>query len=331
MARLFTTTGGQLKPDTKPTTFTTLSKEKKTPPKIVFGTTALKWIHSLVDIHSQEVGWYAIVDERPEYTFFIRDVFYPKHSEANGGTCEISTDGESDMANWLMDNNRLDDIEKVRLWGHSHHTMGTGASGQDESQALDRMTSTQSFLIRIICNKSGEISCSFFDWDNQVRFDHIKWTVEDDTPSHWEEAKATDIASVMSGDLSTKKKLKAIREISEKEYEIDWIREKVTALKKVNIPVSQYVGINYSGSHRTNKNDVAIANSTHAGGNMPGNKNQESLFLRDPSHKSEKESVNELESGLQRNLDGDPDQDILSDIEVKSMIADFDRDYIKTE
>jgi len=74
------------KPDIPKTNYTLLNPPKMTPPTIIFGTTALKWIWSLVDIHPLEVGFYAMVDERPNYTFFIRDVFYPKHSEANGAT-----------------------------------------------------------------------------------------------------------------------------------------------------------------------------------------------------------------------------------------------------
>lgn len=74
-------------PDKQKTTYTMLSSKSKKPPRIIFSSKALKWIEALVDIHDQEVGFYGVVDSRENYTFFVRDIFYPKHSEANAGTC----------------------------------------------------------------------------------------------------------------------------------------------------------------------------------------------------------------------------------------------------
>ena len=55
-------------PDKPKTTYSLLVRkgETKTPPRIIFSTTSLKWIKALVEVHSLEVGWYAIVDELEE-------------------------------------------------------------------------------------------------------------------------------------------------------------------------------------------------------------------------------------------------------------------------
>ena len=224
-------------PDKIKTTYTTLNPESKIPPRVIFGTTALRWIHALVDLHEHEVGFYAVVDERENYTFFIRNVFYPKHSEANGGTCEISPEGETEMMNWLCTHEMEDDVPKVRLWGHSHVNMGTGPSGQDEKQAMERMNSTRSFLIRIICNKIGEISLSFFDYNNKIRFDHVKWEVENDSDNSINDRKLDDIANtITAANMTTIEKIKKINEITIKDDQSNFIREKVKELKIANIP-----------------------------------------------------------------------------------------------
>ncbi len=226
-----------MKPDKIATTYTVFSPERKIPPNIIFGTRALKWIAALVDLHTHEVGFYAAVDKREEGTYFIRDVFYPKHSEAHGATCEISPEGETDMINWLCDNGKEEDIEKIRLWGHSHHTMDTGPSKQDEDQAMERMKDTQSFLIRVICNKDGEMACSFFDYENQIRFDHIKWTVEEDDASSYAESKMETINTIMA---DTGKpaidKIKDIKKLSSEDNETSEIRAKIKELKELNLP-----------------------------------------------------------------------------------------------
>jgi len=230
------TTGGQLKPDKQKTTFTLLNPEKKTSPRIIFGTTALKWIHAMVDLHPQEIGFYGIVDERPNYTFFVRQIFYPKNSEANSATCEISTEGEGGLVNWLIDNNKEDDISRVSLWCHSHHNMGTDPSGQDEEQAIKRMDSTQSFLIRAICNKAGEMSISFFDYDNKIKFDHIKWEIENDIDEAYSDSKINNISNVISSIKTSSEKLIEINNIINKDDQSDKIRKKIEELKKVNLP-----------------------------------------------------------------------------------------------
>lgn len=225
-------------PDNCKTTYTMLKPETKTAPTIIFSTTALKWIKALVEVHNEEVGWLGIVDERPNNTYFIRDIFYPKHEEANGGTCEISTEGESLMANWLIDHNRIDDCSKVRFWGHSHHNMGVSPSSQDESQSIEKIKHRKTNFIRAICNKKGEMSVSFYDYSNQIRFDQIRWLSEDDTPSSVMDEKASKIFEILS-DISTKRKdqfFEIIKLINCEDVLYEDIKKKVEDLKKTNIP-----------------------------------------------------------------------------------------------
>lgn len=249
-----------MKPDDRKTTYTKLQTETMVAPKVVFGTTALKWIQALVEAHTTEVGFYAIVDERGEgddKNYFIRDVFYPKHSEMNGSTCEISPDGENEMMEWLLDHGREADIPKVRFWGHSHCNMGTTPSGQDESQALARMAQTRSYLIRAIVNKSGEISISFFDYNAQIRFDNVKWEKEDDIGEDIIGAKLARIQEILNdGEVSPSDKLLDIARTTMSDDQMDSINKKIKALKVENAPpkttIVGYQGGRRGGGHQTN-------------------------------------------------------------------------------
>ena len=333
------------KPDTPKATYVVLDPPTKNAPKIIFGTTALKWISALVDLHPQEVGFYAIVDERPNYTFFIRDVFYPKHSEANAGTCEISPEGETDMMNWLIEHGREGDLEKQRFWGHSHHTMGTSPSAQDEKQSLERMNNTHSFFIRAICNKAKEMSVSFFDFANKVRFDHIKWKVEDDYVEKSDEERVSLINETLTQEgLSASDMINNIKNIIDDDY----IEKKIKELKEVNLPkatITHYPPYNnhqqsyneynppydyntrFSLGKKKNLNQQTLFDTSQ--GNMPGNRS----IANNTNSKSEQD---ELEAGFTRNMgypfpypddyddDDDTKQDIINQEELENAMKNWE-------
>ena len=236
-------------PPNKKTTYKVLKKEKKIAPTIIFSNTAIKWVEALVNGHDTEVGFYAVVDEKEDYTFFIRDVFYPEHDEANGATCEISADGEAQIMNYLLDKEREDDITRIRFWGHSHHTMGTGPSGQDETQALQRMNDSKAFLIRGICNVRGEMSISFFDYENQIRFDNVVWKIEETDNNKLSVEKLETIKNMLETDFKEdpSKTIKEVNDILDKDIEMEEIVNKVKKLKKKNIPVAKSYTYNAMG------------------------------------------------------------------------------------
>jgi hypothetical protein len=160
---------------------TSILKERDVP-VVIISKKADVWIKVMVDEHEAEVGFLGIVDEiqhngKPAY--YVREIFYPKHQRMDAGTCEISAEGETEIANFIMDRCESD-VEKIRFWGHSHHTMGTSPSGQDEKQAIERMEGTQKYLIRAICNKSGEMSISFFDYETMLKHEDLPFIVECD-------------------------------------------------------------------------------------------------------------------------------------------------------
>jgi len=231
---------GKFRPDNRKTTYRMIANESLKPPKIVFSTTALKWIRALMDEHDTEIGFYAIVDERGENEYYIRDVFYPKHELVTHGTCEISPEGETEIMQYLIDKDRTDDIQKIRFWGHKHPgSNNTSPSGQDETQAMERMNSTGAFLIRAICS-GDEISTSFFDYDRQIRFDNVNWEVEESEAEAIISDKLDRVREVLNSNENTEvtahEKFTNIATILTVDDEMSKIRAKVKELKDVNVP-----------------------------------------------------------------------------------------------
>jgi hypothetical protein len=231
-----------VKPTDDKCTYTSIDDDAKSPPTIIFGLTAIRWIKALVDNHSEEIGFFGLVDERPNNTFFIREIFYPKHQLVTAGTCEISPEGETQIVTWLCDHNRTEDLGKLRLWGHSHHNMGVSPSGQDETQALERMKQNQAHLIRVIVNKSGMMDVSFFDFTRLIRFDHIKWSTEYQESDVVMNEKLSMITTLLAETDTPAEKLNKISVIIDADPETDKIVEKVKKLKETNVPTSPSSG-----------------------------------------------------------------------------------------
>lgn len=218
------------------TTYTMLTPETKTPPTVIFSQTSLKWIKNLIKAHSGEVGFYGIVDEKEDYVFYVRDIFYPKQQLVTAATCEISIEGGTMVAEWLINHDRSDDVGKMSLWGHSHHSMGVEPSGQDNSQALELIKTNGHYLLRVIVNNEGYMNVSFFDPVKGIRFDHVKWDEEKIDGDALAAERVANISSVMAEDIPPKEKMEKIRLLSSEDLEEKKIIEKIEALKKVNIP-----------------------------------------------------------------------------------------------
>jgi len=232
---------------------------------------ALKWVEAIVDVHSTEAGFLAVVDERVRQVdvidknkkiigqedqnyYFVRDIFYPKHYEANGGTCEID---EGHHAEWLFNNDKDDDVPKIKFWGHSHVNMGTGASGQDENQAIERMTGTQSYLLRAIANKRGDLSISFFDYERMLRFDNVQWEAFNDLETDIDSARAEIISLILSNDaLSATDKIVRIGKVTKEDPELEQIKLHISRLKETHIPKTPVI-THHKGGMYPNKSSVS--------------------------------------------------------------------------
>lgn len=241
-----------MKPTDDKCTYTSIDVRAKIPPSITFSAMSILWIKALVENHSEEVGFFGVVDDTEPNTYKIRDIFYPKHQLITSGTCEISPEGEAQIVNWLCEHGRVADLSKLRLWGHSHHTMGVFASHQDEQQSLERMNQNQSYLIRVIVNKDYKMDVAFFDYERQIKFEHVPWTIDAPTEAEFQailDEKLALIASVLAETKSASEKLSEIDKITKQDPVADEIKAKVLKLKALNVPVQTAHGYSGDGYH----------------------------------------------------------------------------------
>lgn len=139
-------------------------------PVLFFSHMAIQKMMIYVATCEQEVGWLGLVDVYDNNCYLCTDV-HLLHQEVNGGTTEITPEGLVLFAEEVG----FDEMAKCHLWGHSHVNMGTSASSQDEDQMSLFKENSMEWFFRIICNKSGKISVSFYDYKAGYVIDDCKW------------------------------------------------------------------------------------------------------------------------------------------------------------
>ena len=135
-------------------------------------------IRSIVKIADEEIGWLGLVTKAGN-TFTINEIFIPKQ-RVSSGTCELDESSIGEIANSLVQAGRADDLNRIRLWGHSHHTMGVFASGQDDTQGEQLAKQCNDYFVRMICNKRNEIRTDIYLPQLGFIVNDIKHEVVDD-------------------------------------------------------------------------------------------------------------------------------------------------------
>ena len=233
-------------------------------PEIFITKKALLWVESIVDLHSTEVGFYGSVIDEGDGKYIIDDIFYPKHDLATAATCEISSAGMTDVMEYLISKDRVDDIGRLKMWGHSHVNMGVGPSGQDEEMGLELAKDNGTFLIRMITNKKGIMGITFYDMVNKIRFMDLPISVLEASadPSHvMEDISMITTDSGMDPALALAEIEYCIKTWRNGGISIDEIDEKVKELKLVNIPAPTHNQFNNSYGRFASRDKIWNSNT----------------------------------------------------------------------
>ena len=160
-----------------PHKFKTKSILMRSDPKVLIASKAYALMWHIVNQSSEEVGWLGIVKEEGN-DFVIEDILIFKQ-EVDMGTCEISPEGLAEVGMELVESHPegVDVLNRLRMWGHSHVNMGTGGSGQDDSQMGVFEKSGCPYFIRGILNKKGKMEFNIYLYDRGLRIEDAEWCV----------------------------------------------------------------------------------------------------------------------------------------------------------
>lgn len=139
-------------------------------PRIFATPVALYKMRYYIDNTDKEIGWLGYVTKLADTQYLIEDVFLLKQ-KVHAATTEIDAEALAKLATDLIKQGEdgMAKYNKIRMWGHSHVNMSTGASGQDDNQMNEFATSD--FYIRLIGNKRGEWNVCLYDY-----VDNLLWS-----------------------------------------------------------------------------------------------------------------------------------------------------------
>lgn len=158
-------------------------------PRIILTRDAYKDTLHLVDICPVEVGWMGHI-QRVGQDLLVHKIFIVDQ-QVNGSTCELDSEALGLYAMSLLfepDGEEL--FNSIRFWGHSHGTMDTSPSGQDEQQLRELASRSGDYFLRGIFNKHGRAEFTLALPSQGVWIRDLPWEVEHELDmarhEHWQ-------------------------------------------------------------------------------------------------------------------------------------------------
>ena len=149
---------------------------EKFAPKISINLNAMNKMKEYVRQSDLEIGWLG-TSRRVGNVFYIDDVFLFRQ-EVHATTTEITTEGLNEFAmDLLYEENGVEIWNNMKVWGHSHVTMPTTPSGQDDKQIEVFAENAEDFFIRIIANKSGDFRIDLYDFTTGVIYEKLPYEI----------------------------------------------------------------------------------------------------------------------------------------------------------
>lgn len=142
-------------------------------PRIFSTIKAMHKMRYYIDKTQDEIGWLGYVTKVDSNSYLIEDVFLLKQ-KVHSTTTEIDPEALASMATDLIKQGQegIAKYNTIRVWGHSHVNMSTGASSQDDNQMKEFATSD--FYIRLIGNKQGEWNVCLYDYEHNILWSKLQ-------------------------------------------------------------------------------------------------------------------------------------------------------------
>lgn len=137
---------------------------------------AMEKMYYYVGIVADEVSWMGKVTRLNNTEFLIEDV-YLIDQDVHPTTTEFTNEGNTEFLTKLVEEEGIEAVNKIRLWGHSHVKMGTTASTVDDEQMKEFSQVNDDYMIRLIANKDGRIELTIYDWNRNLKIADAPWSL----------------------------------------------------------------------------------------------------------------------------------------------------------
>ena len=147
-----------------------------THPTIYINYTALAKMKQYVDNCSKEIGWLGKSIKNEDGSYTIEDV-YLIQQEVTGVTTELDENAMMEFFQQIRSEKGIEEVQKIRVWGHSHVDMAVFASSQD-NETFEEYYRDCNYFIRIIANKKSKMKIDLADKEAGLIYNNLPWFVK---------------------------------------------------------------------------------------------------------------------------------------------------------
>lgn len=133
---------------------------------------ALYKMQAYIENCDKEIAWLGDVVRTADGDYYCREV-YLLHQDVASATAELQPKDLVVFAEEIG----MDNMENIKMWGHSHVNMGTSPSGQDVTQMELFRNNGFPWYIRVIANKKGRLEATLFDWEHGFIITDMHWDI----------------------------------------------------------------------------------------------------------------------------------------------------------
>lgn len=105
---------------------------------------------------NSEVAWFGEMETHPDEVYLITNVSVP-YQQASGATVEIEPADLEEYALEYLEKHGPEAYNRLRVWGHSHNTMGVSPSKQDQDTIDSLCEAVGETFVAIRMNQKGAI------------------------------------------------------------------------------------------------------------------------------------------------------------------------------
>lgn len=142
-------------------------------PKIYINAETYRIMTQLVKNCSDEIGWLALCEKKDnDYLIYGIEIC---EQECGAAHTDLMESGLQEIASRFIKEGRIDEMNNVRVWCHSHVNMGVTPSTQDETTFKEYYKECDDYFIRIIMNKREECNIALVDNSSGLLFEDLKY------------------------------------------------------------------------------------------------------------------------------------------------------------
>lgn len=165
--------------ENKETTYEKLSLKEVYAPKIFIVDDVAIQMAAYTKETDIEVAWLLFVKEHlneDTNEYIIYDTMLLEQ-ECSATNADLTEEGLQTCLQKIIEENRTDEVDNIRGWGHSHVNMSVTPSKTDDD-TFEEYYNKCSYFIRLITNKKGETRIDFIDREKEIKFESLEWKIK---------------------------------------------------------------------------------------------------------------------------------------------------------